>query len=260
MSGTSRLFVVIGVLAFALIAAQQVPRLIPSDFEFEDISSQPGYRLLVRGEVSQAIDPFVGLGLGDAPLPESIQNWAAENTCSALFQDPANKAGESAVRIAYFTDVQCPYCRILSGTLSDLAHDTDPTVQLSLREFPLFGQWSEVTAAASLAAGRQGAHLLFHERLMSAPLRPSKAAIEAIVADLNLDSERFWSDFDSPGLRQELARHRAIGDLFGIYGTPALVVGRTLAIGNISTEDLDRLIEIELGEKDLDPCGDHRPD
>ena len=260
MSGTSRLFVVIGVLAFALIAAQQVPRLIPSDFEFENISSQPGYRLLVRGEVSQAIDPFVGLGSGDAPLPESIQNWAAENTCSALFQDPANKAGESAVRIAYFTDVQCPFCRVLSGTLSDLAHGADPPVQLSLREFPLFGQWSEVAAAASLAAGLQGAHLRFHERLMSVPLRPSKPAIEAIVADLDLDSEKFWKDFESSGLRQELARHRAIGDLFGIYGTPALVIGRTIVIGKTSPDDLNRLIEIERGEKNLDPCSNYRPD
>ena len=116
-----------------------------------------------------------------------------------------------------------------------------------------------MASAAGLAAARQGAHLQFHDKLMSAPLRPSKSAIDAIVADLDLDSASFWRDVESSHLRQEMARHQAAGDHFGVYGTPALVVGRTLVIGKIDPVDLDRLIEIERDGSDVDPCRDYEP-
>ena len=258
-TGSSRLFLIIGVLALALFAAQNLPRLIPTKFEFEDIPTMPGYRMLVSGEVSGSINPFVGLDDPDTQVPARIRSLVAANTCAAHTDTPVNEAPGHAVPISYFTDVQCPNCRILSGTLSDLVHRTEMPIQLTLREFPVFGEWSEMAAAASLAAGLQGAHLPFHERLMSVPLRPSKAAINSIVAELGLDETTFWNDFGSPRSREELARHRATGDLFGVYGTPAMVIGRTLVIGKIAAKDLDRLIEIERDEVERNPCKDYEP-
>lgn len=253
-TSSSRLILIIGVLALALFAAQYAPRLIPTKFEFEDVTTLSGYRMLASGEISQSADPFVGLDDGDSPIPEHTRTWVAENICSALMQSPVNDTPADAVPVAYFTDVQCPYCRVLSGTLSELVHRTDPPILLSLREYPVFGKISEAAAAASLAAGMQGAHLEFHERLMSSPIRPSKAAIEAIVDELGLDEGKYWQDYRSPQLLEELSIHRAVGELFGIYGTPALVVGRTLVIGNIAPNDLERLIEIEREDARMNPC------
>ena len=41
---------------------------------------------------------------------------------------------------------------------------------------------------------------------------------------------------------------RALARLFAIPGTPAMVVGRTLLVGNVTQERLEKLIEIEQTE------------
>ena len=45
-----------------------------------------------------------------------------------------------------------------------------------------------------------------------------------------------------------LARTRSLARLFAIPGTPAMVVGRTLLVGNVSGDRLNSLIEIEQAD------------
>jgi 2-hydroxychromene-2-carboxylate isomerase len=88
---------------------------------------------------------------------------------------------------------------------------------------------------------------------MRTPLLAEPAALRRVAADLGLDVARFESDMASPGVQAELDRTRALADLFGFFGTPGLVIGRTVLNGAVSLSLLRLIVGAEK-ELPLPPC------
>ena len=57
--------------------------------------------------------------------------------------------------------------------------------------------------------------------------------------------DQLVADQHSNTVDTKLAQTKALASLFGIPGTPSMVIGRTLVIGNISPRQIKALIEIE---------------
>jgi protein-disulfide isomerase len=173
--------------------------------------------------------------------------------CDALFRDPAApESGNGIVQVAAFLDYRCPYCRTLSKILSALHAEKD--VRLVHKEWPILGRDSELAARAALAAGRQGQYAPFHARLMETRLIPTQSLIESFAAEMNLDVARLRADMVAEDISAALARNGALAGQFGFIGTPALVVGRTVVQGEITRDQLERLIDEEAAERTLPPC------
>lgn len=208
---------------------------------FEPLERPPGFRRLVAdgGISARGFDPFLGIDAPADPVRRVVPS------CEGLF-DPGATPG--TVPIAYFSDYNCAYCRILAPRLAVLDR-----VSVTLHELPLLGEGSVAMARAALAAGEQGAHRPFHDALLRIP-RPSPSRISRIVADLDLDPARLQADLDAPTVRRSLDRSRAVAALFGIYATPSMIVGRTLVIGAASDVILDRLVERERAEGPIPSC------
>ena len=60
-----------------------------------------------------------------------------------------------------------------------------------------------------------------------------------------MDAAQLISDMDAEKTSDEIITAKALVSVFGIPGTPALVIGQTLVIGNISPRQLGALVEIE---------------
>lgn len=239
----------LGGAALAFAALSSTPRLYnrlrPQTFAFSPVPGLPGFRQTERAEISGGAALFAGLDAGEGPaLPE-----VTSDICRHLFGAPGD-----AVPVAYFSDVRCPYCRVLTPLLLEVKAEADPPVRLVWHELPLLGTGSQLAARAALAAERQGAGDAIHLALARSSFVPSPAYLRDLAGALGIDGDRLLADMDAPGIDRQLAVSAALARAFGFAGTPALVVGRTAHLGRIEALNLRRLIALEAKEAAAAPC------
>jgi len=233
-------------VAAVIIAALAGWRLLAPEprLTFTPMESPEGFRALRLPGVSGGFDPLAGVGGGQtrtpAPPPAEL--------CAALFDGAAGVVigrADAPVRIASFSDYRCPYCRVLSGILADLA--TEGRARVTYHEWPIFGAPSALAARAALAAARQGGYAALHARLMRSSFVATPAYLEAVAGEIGLDAPRLLADMDHPAVSAALERSRALAALFGMAGTPTLVVGATVVEGAVTRAQLEALIALERG-------------
>ncbi|MFV0335397.1 MAG: DsbA family protein [Tropicimonas sp.] len=194
------------------------------------IKGLPGYFYLEAGPSTGGLpDPFFGL---DGPRETA-------GSTEGLFERPP---APGLVPVACFSDYNCAYCRVLTKMLVEI-----PGIDITWHELPLLGESSVTGARAALAARMQDAYWPMHTRLMRSGFRINEAYLRQVTRDLGLDSDRLLRDMESPEVDAALALSARLAALFGIYGTPALVVRRVLVLGNINRTDLTSLVEMEHG-------------
>jgi protein-disulfide isomerase len=210
---------------------------------FRDRAYPEGFRELALEAPTSRLDPL-------AVLPPAAPEAAAPRPstpelCDGLFRDGASPAvgrSDSRVQIAAFLDYRCPYCRTLAGILTAVP---GPDTRVIYKEWPILGEPSQLAARAALAANRQGKYLAFHARLMNTRLIPTMRLIEGIAVELAIDPAQLRDDMRSPAIAAAIARNSALAQALGFIGTPALVVGRTIAQGDITRRQLERVMEEE---------------
>jgi protein-disulfide isomerase len=207
--------------------------------EYEPLVNLPGFRRVEGGEVSVASwDPFVGLNAAAEP----IEPIPLERLCDALFA-----AGTGpGVPVAFFTDYFCPYCRVMTGFLSE--RNENGIITLTTHETPLLGEDSKAAARAALAAGRQGAYEAFNRRLMRSVFSPGAPYLARLADSIGIDAERLLREMDGAMVSEQLALTRSLAVRFGFFATPSMVIGRTAVVGSIGETELDRLIKEEAAD------------
>ena len=210
--------------------APKLDDLFAGDIEFSPIDGLDGFRKIGRGAMSAAaIDPFFGIG------NDPIETVPLKGSLSANL----HFAVGSGVRVAEFTDYNCPYCKILGERVHKLRDEG--AISVSLHHLPLLGPGSVAASLVTLAAGKQRKTDALHRRIMAARFRVDENYAIAIAQDQGFNV----ADFNLNEGLPHIARSKALARRFGIIGTPALVVGRTLVTGEISERRLRELVEIE---------------
>ena len=85
-----------------------------------------------------------------------------------------------------------------------------------------------------------------HDRLMRAQMVTDLTYVVTMAESVGLDGQRLVADMQTPKIATALDRSRAIAKLFGFYGTPSTVIGRSVFLGAISAADVEQIIETEL--------------
>ncbi|MBJ6372093.1 DsbA family protein [Sedimentitalea arenosa] len=229
-------------LAAVVVALPRARRLGEPEFEFETIPGLAGFRRLSGGSVSSLPIALVGIDTLSAEQ-NALRRAIASSPCDSLWHDGGAPA-PGIVPVAVFTDYNCPYCPTLSETVIALQEAGEP-IAVRWQDLPLLGPRSEDAARAALAAERQDAYLPLHRHLMRSTLRPGEAQLGTLAESFGLEPSQFVEDAASEEVAARIERSRALADVFGIVGTPSLVVGRTLVVGTIEERDLRRLIALE---------------
>lgn len=216
--------------------------------EFEPIAGLPGFRRLAGGTLSASRNPaFVGLGDGTGTAADGAPD------CAALFApDRPPERPDGTIPLAYFSDARCVFCRTLSPVLREMDRETG--VSVTWHELPLLGRASELAARATLAAGLQGAQVEMHHRLMGTPFVPTEGYLRQIAEKLRLDADRLLRDMQSDTVDRKLAETAALARQFGFYGTPGMVIGRTVVLGNLTEHRLRSVLATERDEATPPPC------
>jgi len=232
----------LAVIGYAGVQAGWLGRILPAKaLRYQPIDKPPGFRKLPSGAITAGFNPFIGL---DGPPPQALldaEQQVSGDVCFALYGD---KPGPDApVQIAYFFDYQCPICRRLTPRLRALKG-----VDITWHDLAALGPASEMAARASIAAGFQGAYDQFHDRLMRARFLATEGYVTALADSAGIDAERLVADMQSQAVNNRMWLSRATANQFGMVGTPGMVIGRTVVIGDINNADLARLIAEETAD------------
>jgi predicted DsbA family dithiol-disulfide isomerase len=236
-------------IALALSGPSWLRRQFAGSLEFEQLREPAGFRRVTSGEMRSTV-----LALQPTNPGNSLQTWATQrsNFCEALFG--ATTIPNGVVPIASFSDYNCPYCRLLTAEVARVDAEARGTVRVTWHEWPIFGPNSETAARAALAAGQQGAYFPVHRRLMRSGFAPTPQYLEDVAAGADIDSVRLMADMESPMVAAALDTSRKLAGLFAFPGTPALVVGRTVVVGNVGRGTLLTLIDLERREGSPPGC------
>jgi 2-hydroxychromene-2-carboxylate isomerase len=93
-----------------------------------------------------------------------------------------------------------------------------------------------------------------HDRLMRTRMVTDLNLVVSIAEAAGLDGQRLLADMQTADIASALDRSRAIAAVFGFYGTPATVIGRTVFLGAIPAADVLQIIEAGLDARPL-ACG-----
>ncbi|MFK7754045.1 MAG: DsbA family protein [Sedimentitalea sp.] len=228
-----------GVMALPRLRAAFAP-----EFVFEPLPGLVGFRQLPGGSASGIGSVMAGLQV-PSPEQEALRDAVRAAPCASVFG--AESWQDGRVPVVVFTDYNCPYCPVLSEIVIDLA-ESDAPIRPIWKDLPVLGPRSEAAAVVAVAAARQGRYLPVHRQLMRTVLRPGPAALRAIADRHGLDLVQLRADMASPEVLGQIARTKAVAAVFGIIGTPATLVGRTLVVGEIDAPTMRALIDVEQAE------------
>jgi protein-disulfide isomerase len=163
----------------------------------------------------------------------------------ALENDPntpytGNENGD--VNIVMFSDYRCGYCKQSAPMLAQLLQN-DGKLKLIIKEYPVLGQASVVSAKAALAAFKldKSKYAEFNKQLLNKPISSEKDLI-GIANASGYDGEVLLKEMAKPEYSQSLKDNRELGSRLGINGTPAFIIDGVLYPGAMSGTRLTDVI------------------
>lgn len=227
-------------------AVPRVYRAFQPPFEFADIRGLPGWRYLAAGPVSGGNIALLGI---DTPseAEKALRADIANAPCSVF-----EGGMPGAVPVAVFSDYNCPTCPETSEDVIELMEAGAP-IHVSWHDLPILGPRSVEAARVAISADDQGAYLPVHRHLMRSSLRPGPAAMRALATEFDLDPDRLVEGAASARTSERINRANAAAAVFGLAGTPSMIVGRTIVVGRLRKQSLVKLIEIEREEAETSP-------
>lgn len=153
------------------------------------------------------------------------------------------------ITVVEFFDYNCGYCKkALTDVVTLLGEDKN--VKVVFLEMPILSEASREAARWALAADKQGKYYDYHVALMSHSGPKNAASFEKIGKDLGLDIEQLRKDAKDPAIQAAIDENLAIAQSLGIRGTPAFVIGDTLAPGYLGTEGLKAAVAQARADKE----------
>lgn len=251
---------VLGAGAVAVVAwvagAPHLSGLWRPRLTYRDLPGLAPFRALeASGGLSGTAGLLAGLDAPAAPDPQQEARVAAvrADPCRALFGDLT----DPRLPIAFFSDFNCPNCHALNRTLEELLAARPDDLRLIRHQLPLLGAASTVAGQAVLAADLQGGYGAMQDRLTRSRLVTDLDQVVRIAESVGLDGRQLVADMQTDRIATALDRAKAVATVFGFYGTPATVIGRTVFLGNLPKADVAQIIEDELAALPLDcnPAG-----
>ena len=160
-------------------------------------------------------------------MQQQAQSAIKENA-QELFADKFTIIGnpKGKVTLVEFFDYQCRHCKDMSPVMAELVK-SDSNLRIIYKEFPIFGETSEMASKAALAAGMQGKYKAMHEALITQKTPLDEKIITASAQGVGLDMAKFKTDMASKQVTETLAANRKLAEKLKLMGTPAFIVAST---------------------------------
>lgn len=160
-------------------------------------------------------------------MQQAVQQVVASHA-GEVFNAQLSTAGDAKgpVTLVEFFDYQCIHCKKMAETVKHLM-EKDHTLRVVYKEFPIFGEGSDVASKAALAAAKQNQYLAMHEALIKEPRKLNESIVMAIANKLSLNLSKLKQDMKSKAIEDELKANRTLAEQLHLMGTPAFIIAAT---------------------------------
>jgi protein-disulfide isomerase len=147
------------------------------------------------------------------------------------------------ISIVEWYDYNCPYCRKVAPELRQVVED-DGKVRLVLKDWPILGEVSKLSARLVLAAKYQDKFLPAHEALIGVSSRLTEPRVRELLAGAGVDMDRLNKDLAAKAKTIDaiLARNNDQALAFEFRGTPSFIVGKYRVPGVLSMNEFEQVI------------------
>ena len=152
---------------------------------------------------------------------------------------------EGSTTLVEFYDLNCPFCRIASVDIDDLA-DTDGDLKLVLAPYPILGIASVAASRVELAVAKLGTAQQFYKfhRMMYAQRGVNDGPRALTVAHaLGFDERALSAVGDSEEITQIMKEHFALGTALGLAATPSFIIANVAILGYPGRQSLQAIID-----------------
>src|SRR5438128_7028564 len=152
------------------------------------------------------------------------------------------------VTIVEFSDFQCPFCKQVVPTLTQVRSRYGEKVKLVYRDFPIDGLHPQARKAAEAArcAQDQGKFWDYHDVLFASPPQAAADDLRRYAEPVGLDVPTFERCVSAGTHRDRVQRDIDEGTRLGLNGTPAFFINGEFVSGAQPLESFARVIEREL--------------
>ena len=161
---------------------------------------------------------------------------------------PSMGQDNAPVKLALFSDFECPYCRDFAFTLMEIVKNYGDKVQLVFRQFPLTSIHpnAQRAAEASLCARDQERLWETHDVLFANQRLLTEENIIAKIEPLGLDREKFSECLASGRYKEEIREDIRAAATVGADSRPTLLINGIYMSGGQPYDLIAAIIEKEL--------------
>jgi len=147
------------------------------------------------------------------------------------------------ISIVEWYDYNCPYCRKVAPELRQVVED-DGKIRLVLKDWPILGEVSKISARLVLAAKYQDKFLPAHEALIGVSSRLTEPRVRELLAGAKVDMDRLNKDLETnaKAIDAILSRNNDQALAFEFRGTPSFIVGKYRVPGVLSMNEFEQVI------------------
>lgn len=155
---------------------------------------------------------------------------AISENASQLFNGKLTIAGnpKGNVTMVEFFDYQCIHCKKMAPVVGELIKK-DNNLRVIYKEFPIFGESSELASKVAIAAAMQGKYMQMHEALLKLDKHLDEKLVLNTAKSVGLNMTKLQKDMNSQTVTDALAENRQLAEKMHLMGTPAFIIASTPA-------------------------------
>jgi protein-disulfide isomerase len=162
---------------------------------------------------------------------------------------PTKGNANAKLAIVEFSDFQCPFCRRVEPTLTQIQREYGDKVRIVFKHMPLDMHAKAPAAhAAAEAAHQQGKFWEMHDLIFGNQEAMSPEKYVEYAKQLNLDVDRFQKDVASAQIKARIDADEQEAQKLGVTGTPSFFVNGRFLSGAQPFDAFKQLIDQELGK------------
>jgi protein-disulfide isomerase len=166
-------------------------------------------------------------------------------------KDPIKGAKTAKVTIVLFSDFQCPFCKRVEDTVTQVMQQYAKDVRLVWKNLPLpFHQNAIPAAEAAMAAHAQGKFWEMHDKLFQNQTALDAASLEKYAGEIGLNVAKFKADMEAHRYKAAIEAEAKAGNQVGARGTPTFFINGRVLVGAQPLEAFKGKIEEELKKAD----------
>jgi len=166
-----------------------------------------------------------------------------------IFNDGVSYVGgnpEGSITLVEFLDYRCGYCKRAHDEIAKLV-DTDGDIKLIVKEFPILGPDSLLSARAAIATlNTQGgeAYKRMNDALMKFGGKINDKMLDRIASGANVDAAKMRAGMDDPKVDEIIAANRKLAQALDISGTPTFILPAKFIKGYLPYESMVEAVSL----------------